>query len=300
MCCLSLYLIGGEATASPPPIGGEVKKSKFGVATPFTVQTNSSLDGKDIQLVDSPEKKAKSEPSFSPLKLIKKGIRKIFGPDFPAYSKSNPTKNIPAISKGFQSEEEPDLCNYFKRKECIPSWSGEEVKTLESEHEDLTSKLVLTNQPKPVALDQEESNWIDTSSNSTFSLGAGLLRGLEVIRKIVDSTSNPVYQIADLEIRQTFNHIEKNGAAYINNAKTKGEAILIHADESKGLHRSLVVTAEGDVFLLFNRGSKGDEKFFGTEKAVSRAIHLNSGEIYASEAMDESYQDINGQRPSPK
>ncbi len=272
------FVTGEVRLASPPPgkRGGE-ESIRFGVPTPFLSQSKSSLGKKKVQPVEVPQKKAASGTSFNPLKLIKNGIKKILGSDISTSSnetslKENPSSNV-------------------KLWEKDDNWISQLLKNFPGKK----TKLIEVEEPKPAQLLEKEG--IDHSS---LGLSDGLSTGMKEIKAVVDSDGKPTYQISDEEISKTRVHIEENVDAYIETAKTKGEAILIHADESRGLHRSLVVTPEGDVFLLFNRTKKGDQKFFGTDKAVSRAIHLNTGELYASEAMNESYPLADGTRESPR
>ncbi len=77
-------------------------------------------------------------------------------------------------------------------------------------------------------------------------------------------------------------HIRMNASDYVQRAKLEGKAIMIHPQNA--LLRSLVVTPQGDFFLLLNRHkTEGDEILGGgASKQASLAIHLNTGEKYAS------------------
>lgn len=279
--CNYLFVTEGGATAPAHFSPKNERRIKQRPSAPSVDNASSSLKEKDIQVVGKQNKKSWAAVFFRPINAI----RKIFRPHFPECPdlKTHQDRKK-AVPKGFWSEEkEPELYQFYEGKNSL-TWIEKETKPLKDEHEDLkVQDLSLEDQPRSVFLAEEEVDHSTGSSpNPTLSLGSKLLKGLQEIKKVVGFDGQPVYQISDKEVRAMFNHIENNAETYISNAKTKNEAILIHADESKGLHRSLVVTPEGDVFLLFNRKKHGDQKFSGLDKDVSRSIHLNTGEIYAS------------------
>lgn len=96
----------------------------------------------------------------------------------------------------------------------------------------------------------------------------------------LDSSINGKFQ--GQKAAEMCKYIESNAANFVEKAKLEGRAIIIHPDDV--LLRSLIVTPKGDFFLLLNRHFVENDKVLGqgATKKVSIALHLNSGEKYAS------------------
>ena len=76
-------------------------------------------------------------------------------------------------------------------------------------------------------------------------------------------------------------YIEDNASTFVAAAQRERQAVIIHPNDS--LLRSLVVTPQGEFFLLLNRHSLGDKVIGkGGSKQASIALHLNTGDKYAS------------------
>ncbi len=231
----------------------------------------------------SGEKKGKYGFFTKPIKFFKNGFCQVFNRSSKERSKEglsprdekqedvvfstesktpSPSKKTSQCSKGNSHSNEKKVYNSQRKP-----WK------LNPETDTKCEVLVFKNEIKP----QEEDD-----EGLYNDLRAGLYRGFGRIQNLKNSEGKSIYLISDGQIQAIDGYIRENIDRHILEAEEKGEAILIHADESQGLYRSLVITPEGDVFLLFNRKKQGDQQFSGVDKKVSRSIHLNTGKIYAS------------------
>ncbi len=88
--------------------------------------------------------------------------------------------------------------------------------------------------------------------------------------------------ISDEKKEAMKNYIASHAGNLVARAKIQGKPILVHPNDA--LLRSLVVTPQGDFFLLLNRHNAKEDKVLGqgANGKVSIAIHLNTGEKYVS------------------
>lgn len=89
--------------------------------------------------------------------------------------------------------------------------------------------------------------------------------------------------ITDQEIEETIVYLRNHLDLHLLQAETYNQTILFRACPEKGLHRSIIIDPDNNVFFLLNR--EGDQKFEGASKKICRSIHLNTGRILASTNM---------------
>ncbi len=110
-------------------------------------------------------------------------------------------------------------------------------------------------------------------------------------RYLIPNHDNVLKELANISDERAKGAIENA----FSRARTTGEAQFIQRNES-GLSRSLLVTASGDIFVVFNRKKEGDTLLGkGHFKKVYSAINLNTGKVFAYLSMKKAgeYLDAN-------